>query len=546
MIDHNSISGKCAFVVLILCAVFLTVAVVLSGMQLNHDCALLLQCGRLITEGSIPYIDHIETNIHMAQYIHVPPVLLSRLLNIDVALVFFLGVLFFSFYSCWTVYLVIRKSGILHSRAGMLLVASAVLVFSMQIFRIGDFGQREHLFVLACLPFVLLRLSRYNDCEVNKSVAVIIGIFAGLMMLCKPTFFLIIVLIEVWMRLRYGKNRSHGKPEILAVYSILFLFAVHLLLFAGSIHSPFFTRWLPYIAKHYSSYDAAISEMIRWHLKWWFVMLTGIVAGLFLKSRVGPALRRLFELLILAVILGIMSFFIQHKGWTYQLIPAFGFSIVLWTTVAAVFEENHGQTGTIGKMLGNALLFSPCIICLLLAGSSFRFADTQYTEMNEYIELINSHSSEGDRISFISTDVYPMYPTLVYADRLPGTRFMSAFPIALAYSDETADDSSVFPYRPPDEQTSEERLFLAELGSDILENRPVLVFIMSTDDCQACPTGFRIEEYLTHSGWIAKYMREYRFFCTIEGYSVYRLIRYGESIHQVAPGLIFSMIRESP
>lgn len=492
-------------------------------MQLNHDCALLLQCGRLITEGSTPYIDHIETNIHMAQYIHVPPVLLSRMLNVDVVLVFFLGVLLFSFYSCWMVYLVIRESGILYSRAGMVLVASSVLVFSMQIFRIGDFGQREHLFVLACLPFVLLRLSRYKDCEVNKSIAVIIGIFAGLMMLCKPTFFLIIVLIEVCMRLRYGKNRSPGKPELLAVYSILFLFVVHML-HAWSIHSPFFTRWLPYIAKHYRSYDAAISEMIRWHLKWWFVMLAGIVAGLFLKSRVGPALRRLLELLILAVILGIMSFLIQHKGWTYQLIPAFGFSIVLWATVAAVFQEIHGQTGTIGKMLRNAFLFSPPIICLLLAGSSFRFAGTQYTDMNEYIELINTYSSEGDRISFISTDVYPMYPTLVYTDRLPGTRFMSAFPIALAYSDEAADDSAVFPYRPPDEQTGEERLFLAELGSDILENRPVLVFIMSTGDCQGCPTGFRIEEYLTHSGWIEEYMREYRFFRTIERYSVYRLI----------------------
>lgn len=524
MIDHNGISGKLAATVLILCAVFLTVAVLFSGMPLNHDCALLLQCGRLITEGSVPYVDHVETNFHMSQYIYVPPVLLSRLLNIDAALAFFLGVIFFSFYSCWIVFVVIRESGILHSRAGMILVASSVLVFSMQIFRIGDFGQREHLFLLAYLPFVLLRLSRYQDREFKTSVAVIVGIFAGLMMLCKPTFFLIIVLIEVWMRLRYGKNRLPGKPEILTVYLILFLFAIHFLLLPGSIHSPFFNRWLPFMAKFYRSYDAALPEMIRWHLKWWLVMIGGIGAGLFLKFRAGPALRRLIELLILAVILGIMSFLLQHKGWTYQLIPALGFSIVLWATVAAVFQEKYGRTGTIGNLFRNALLFSPPIICLLLAGSSFQFAGTHYTDMNEFIELINRYSREGDRISFISTDVYPKYPTLVYTDRLPGTRFTSAFPIALAYSDAAADGSAVFSYRSPDEQTNEERLFLAEIGSDILKNRPVLVFIDFTDDCQACPTGFRIEEYLIHSGWIEEYMREYRFFCTVDGYSVYRLI----------------------
>ena len=87
-------------------------AVSFSGMLLNHDCALLLQCGRLISEGSIPYVDHVETNLHMAQYIHVPPVLLSNVLGINVSIVFAMGVLLVTFYSCFTVFLLVRRSGL--------------------------------------------------------------------------------------------------------------------------------------------------------------------------------------------------------------------------------------------------------------------------------------------------------------------------------------------------------------------------------------------------------------------------------------------------
>jgi hypothetical protein len=97
-------AGDSSITVLVICAAVLLFTALYSGVPLNHDSALLLQCGRLVSEGSVPFVNHVETNVHMAQYIHVPPVLLSNLSGLSVPFVFTTGVvlfvLFFPVLSC--------------------------------------------------------------------------------------------------------------------------------------------------------------------------------------------------------------------------------------------------------------------------------------------------------------------------------------------------------------------------------------------------------------------------------------------------------------
>ena len=107
---------------------------------------------------------------------------------------------------------------------------------------------------------------------------------------------------------------------------------------------------------------------------------------------------------------------------------------------------------------------------------------------------------------------------------------MSAFPIALVYCGFVADDSSSFQYRLPDEWTDEERLFLMELGMDIQKNKPALIFIQESGDCQACPAGFRIDEYLNSSGWLAEFMDNYELLFIRNGYSTYQFRRAGNAL----------------
>ncbi|MCK4505339.1 MAG: hypothetical protein KAW14_06970, partial [Candidatus Aegiribacteria sp.] len=292
-------------------------------------------------------------------------------------------------------------------------------------------------------------------------------------------------------------------------------------------HSPFFARWLPYIAEHYSSYNETFYRLISKNLMLWPVLIGGIAVGLFSVTKTRSATRFLLETLILAIAIGTFLYFLQHKGWIYHLFPAFGFAIVLWSVAAAILYEKYRSTRTTGNLTGITLLFCPLIICLLIAGNSFQLADSHYTDMNDYLELIEVYSNPDERISFISTSVYPKYPTLVYADRLPGTRFMVTYPIAFAYHNTAADNSTEFRYRSSEEWTDDERWFLMELGMDIQKNRPALVFIQATEQCQGCPPGFRIDEYLVSIRWLDEYMLNYRLLFTRNGYRTYQLIRSG-------------------
>jgi hypothetical protein len=68
------------------CALILIV--LLSGLEINRDCALYLQCAQFLLAGSIPYVDYVEISPPLAHYIHVLPVLLARWVGQGVVIVF--------------------------------------------------------------------------------------------------------------------------------------------------------------------------------------------------------------------------------------------------------------------------------------------------------------------------------------------------------------------------------------------------------------------------------------------------------------------------
>ena len=81
---------------------------------------------------------------------------------------------------------------------------------------------------------------------------------------------------------------------------------------------------------------------------------------------------------------------------------------------------------------------------------------------------------------------------------------------------------------------AEEERFLEELGSDVLDNLPRLVFIRSAE-CDACPSDFRITDYLESHGWTERYLAAYRRLEPLGGYAIYErtprgLVRGGEAV----------------
>jgi hypothetical protein len=505
-------------------------AVMFSGVLLRDDAGILLDCARLILHGWVPYVDYADINPPMTHYIHVLPVYLASLLNLEIPTVFFIFVLVLAVYSAVALLFLLSRLTPVFSLPSRLVLAAVCILFSLWVLRAGEFGQRDQLFALACIPWLYCREIRHGGGNVPRGVGIVIGLIGGPLFLLKPHFCVIVALAEVWLLFLSRRFSTLSCPEILVLAGWVVTYAVHFCFLPSEMLEAFFFRWLPFAMANYDVYDHSVSDIAaQFSTKFWLLQIPVILAALVLMARLRLPNNWKLQLhaLVASTLLAWGIFLAQHKGWTYHLLPALSLEMLLAATLVIMFLERVPAVSFLSKV-GPAVrtgMFLFVCFCLSSLGIAMAYAVFQSgnvpNSINDFVRVINQQVAPDEKVAFISTSVSPAYPTLISAKRLPGTRFLHAFQIAYLYKGVRSGEDGSPPYRSPSEATPEERRFLNELGSDILKHRPKLVFIDSTDNCQACPRGFRVEEYLAAAGWLQRFMNKYRLTGFLLGFAVY-------------------------
>lgn len=96
-----------------------------------------------------------------------------------------------------------------------------------------DFGQREHLFIIYALPWLLLRFCSWEGKQFHPVGAFILGVLAGMAASIKPQFIMPIVLIEAYWLLRYRCFRPLFALEVRGFVCFGLCYAGFLLLNPG-------------------------------------------------------------------------------------------------------------------------------------------------------------------------------------------------------------------------------------------------------------------------------------------------------------------------
>ena len=163
----------------------LTLTLLLAGLALagfwqapkriNHDCAILLQQAGVFLDGGMPYCDFVDNNPPLITYLNVIPVALARMLGISPITTFHAIVVGLLLVSTLEILFLLqqRLSGLRLPQRWLVLLAWAAL--TLVVDWQGDFGQREHLFVLLYAPYLFLRILRFR----GGSVAIWFGGYAG-------------------------------------------------------------------------------------------------------------------------------------------------------------------------------------------------------------------------------------------------------------------------------------------------------------------------------------------------------------------------------
>lgn len=508
----------------------LTGTTLFSGIPLRDDPAILLDCARLIVHGWLPYVDYVEMNPPMAHYINVIPVYLASISGLEIPTVFNISVLLLAVYSASVLLFLLSRLTPVFSLSSRLVLTAVCLLFSLWVLRVGEFGQKDHLFALAFIPWLYCRTIRHGGGRVPMWAGIAIGLISGPLFFLKPHFCLMVALLEAWLLLVSHRFSTLWNPEIFALSGWAVAYAVHFCFLPSEMRDAFFYRWLPFIIANYDVYDHPMRDIAaQFSAKFWLLQVPVILSVLVLavKEWLPDNWKLQLHGLVASALLAWGMFVVQHKGWTYHLLPAISFEMLLAATLAIMFLErvpSMNLLSRVGPTIRTVMFLLVCFCLSLLSialakglHDSARVPDT----VTDFVRVIEQQAAPDEKVAFISTSVSPAYPTLIYAKRLPGTRYLQAFPIAYLYKGARPRIDGSPPYRAPSEEPPEEQRFLTELGSDIIRRRPKLVFIDASANCQACPKGFRVEEYLTAVGWLQKFMKSYRWTGTLHGFAMY-------------------------
>lgn len=424
---------------------------ILSGpiyLYCNHpllsyaDQAIYLDIAKLIAAGAVPYQDVFDWNPPLIMYLCVPVVWLAKAVAAPEILVFNLTVMALALLSCYFSLRLISRH--LSKTEFVCLMPLVLAAAQYTATRSVDFGEREHLFVIAYLPFFILRYLRYRNRSVVAAEAFIVGLFAAVMAMLKPQFVLIMAFVELTFLLKStGKNywQKFLTFEMAALLEVATLYGVALLVLPATVRNIYFGQVLPMYAPAYEYSQRAFIHLLRNDVlvvQPVMVILAGLVLAI-LASRLSVIITASG---VIAVV-GLFNYLYGNQAWIYRLIPAeFASYICVGTVVGSLLR--HYIVHLKDKKLVTALALTAMGAFALYCGSQkiiststdlahARMVDMTLTgcqwsspegDLDPLGQSIIAHSSRSASVLLLGTGIGPGYPALLQSGRRPCGRYL--------------------------------------------------------------------------------------------------------------------------
>ncbi len=507
-------------------------------LSISADQSVYVQSGVLLLQGKVPYLDFFDFNPPLIIYLNVIPVLVARAFALPLPMGLNMTVMTLHVFSTlFSAFLLYKYAGQCRQAVRLveLLPMLAMYAWFSQTL-VPDFGQREHLFTIAFMPFFVLRGLRHAGAEPDWRISCLTGAPAGLLMSLKPQFFLIWIFSELGFlfqsvsgdRARRYLSRSKGwlSPELLAlavpplIYAVSFAFLPRQALkvfidVALTIYS-FGNNWgarsfMPMLVGEY---------LFAWPF---YQFLTGALIFLILRREsiwLSPVI-----MICLACMFNYLS---GGQAWTYRLLPFSLFGKLLLALEVGIllryvydrFKDRFRQTSVLASVLfllctgffAYGFMADAVAEVVNAEGEIFDLKELGYSGSNMRGELdatflcMVENSKLGDKVLYIGSGIRPGYPAQLQCGRKPGSRYLYGYPLTML--DQARENRPDLTAR----FKALEARIIAELGEDISKNKPKLVFV------QLCPIALLLEPY----HFVSRYLQNYSLIGEVDGAAVYK------------------------
>jgi hypothetical protein len=479
---------------------------------LNHDVAAVLNFADRMWDGEALYSQLIDVNPPLIFLLNLPAIALSRLTSLDTTQALLLTVLLVCAL-VWRLCAALRRGQEGPAEAAML----AALLPLLLVVAGYDFAQREQLMAIAALPYLFLAERRMRGEPTGRALVCGTTLLAALGFALKPHFLATPALVEALVL----AMALHGRGFVALRDPVPWLLAAVWALYLAAIpvfFPDYFGHVVPLVWAYYVDLGGA---------PWWRVLLTptmGSAAALTLglcAFALRPGGGWLPRILAMALLGGMAAAIVQHKGWSYHLIPVWIWGGLLCGVMAARWADAALPAARAAR---SAPLLAAAA-CFALAIFTLRGGEAPWTQINfqdgrtGHLTAWLKREAHGERLLVLSPDISPVYPAMNYAEAQSVLPFMSTW---LLQSTNQACPESGARYREPWEMSRAEFFVYRTVAERFAREPPAAVLVSRYTAIPWCGNApFDFIEYFSRHPLFAEAWQRYRPKGEIDGYLLF-------------------------
>ena len=464
----------------------------------NHDVGWFLHVAGRLLDGDRLYVDVIDVNPPLIVYLSAAPVACARAMGLSEIWTFHAAVLLAAAVSTWMTARVVARLDLPLSRAGKALGLAAI-IYVLVLAPDADFGQREHLLVIAILPWLAITAARNGGDRISARLALLAGAMAGVGFGLKPYFTLAPALVVLSGTLRMGR-RALLTPENLALLLVLAVYAAHFAILPGDVLAglgeTLATAWATYDAYDRTPLalltDPMAVECLLLGCAW--ILAPATARGRALCTALGWTWLGLFAAALW-----------QHKGWSYHFLGAASAGRLLLAAVA-VLALTQGRR--VGSWALGVVLAALTLTALTERTDGGWRMQKPHRGWLAHAERVRS-LADGGPVLVLDTDLAPHFPAFNHTGLTPTSRYACLWPLpGLRFAEPTAGERI-------------ERRLRTTLLEDVAARPPTLV-VLGLPPLFAMEPSFDLLAWLQHDAAFAAFWRSYELVQTTEGLAFYR------------------------
>lgn len=371
---------------------------VLYGTALNHDTSWYLISTAWWLDGVEIYDKLLELNPPWAFYLAVPPVWMAETVGISSTTAFQVYTLLITAVSLALSNHLLGRDAAIPPLTRRIFVALAAL--ALVLLPLKDFGEREHLFAIFFLPYVVLSMT---DAEPSRRQRGWVSLWATCGIALKHYFVVLPLLVLLWQMASDRSLRRLLRIEVVLPSLLLVGYVVA----SWLLHPAYFDKVIPLTIAVYGTSTQPFGPVLKVALP----VLAVLLLGLGLARLIRPT-RASDTVLLLTAAGGFVAFFVQSKGWSYHLVPALSYTMLAlgWIGLGLARARNNRLIGLV-TLIAVAAMLVPALRHGPYQNGFYRQAETYFT------------CPRGERtMQVYSSAVSTGFPLANYAEATPANR----------------------------------------------------------------------------------------------------------------------------